>query len=664
MPGRAQAPKRSATVALIAGLAAAVCRVRWPWEVRTSPRKQRSPLPGGITTPTYEPFPGAALPARERRRDLHRHPAQGPPRALWRLPGDGGRVAPRPRGRAVRARGLARSLDPPVPRLDLHGPLPSAPRRARQRRLRVAAGLGHSRPAAPRSRLRDGRVRGLLRPGLALGDRPGPRDLRRFLRLLRPREPQPHRGRAVGGAGDGPRPRLAREEGPRLASLLSLGTPLRSPRALCPSRGVPPTGAHGLRRRGALRRRPGRASARGPRGPRPASTHPRGLSRGPRRGPRRPRRDDAQHLRVRLHPRRAPDHRPTSRSQARGLGTGSRRPPGAGPGAARRRHADGARPRRVARADGARRHESSAARGPRGGFAARPNDGRRADDREQSPPVAGRPRRPRLVRRELLPPLPPRVERAPRRGDAALEVDPRAAARALRPLQGPAGARQRLRPKPAGGGHPGRAARGDGLCEGRPGAEAGRHRPRGPRAVARPGLRGRERRQRQPGGAQQGAAAGSEGPAAPAARAAEGPIPARRGTAGGRGAPARGAGAQGPRQPGGALHPRVGTLPPQGLRCVDRGRAPCARAQPALRRGGARSRLRLQGRGPPRRSEGRLRARPRPRPRQPQGAPRPSARSTMPSGNGGRPSTTTSAPRPSLPISRWCISTAAPSPWR
>ena len=84
----------------------------------------------------------------------------------------------------------------------------------------------------------------------------------------------------------------------------------------------------------------------------------------PRRVAGRARRGDPRDLPVRVDARRADDHRPAVGGLPRSPAGGDARQ---GTGAPRRRHADRARPRRAARAGGARRHDPVAGDRPRGG---------------------------------------------------------------------------------------------------------------------------------------------------------------------------------------------------------------------------------------------------------------------------------------------------------
>ena len=179
---------------------------------RSRPRSRRRPSRRrarcrGVRTPEYAPVDGPRFTHANVVVITDRHAAARPPRPLRRAVRDRGRLPPGAGGRAVRARGLAGPPDAAFPRVALHGPLPSPPRGARQRRLRAGQRRHDARGAAPRPRLPDRGLRRLLRPPLPLGHRPGVRDLRRLLRLLRAREPQPDRRRAARRERRGPRAR-------------------------------------------------------------------------------------------------------------------------------------------------------------------------------------------------------------------------------------------------------------------------------------------------------------------------------------------------------------------------------------------------------------------------------------------------------------------------
>ena len=124
------------------------------------------------------------------------------------------------------------------------------------------------------------RVRLVLRAPFPLGHWPGARDLRRLLRLRRTREPRSDRRRTTRGTSRGRGARLAAAATARRAPVLPLGPPLRSARPVRADRRVPPPRADRLRRRGHVRRRPGRAAAGGARHARTASQH-RGRVRSP-----------------------------------------------------------------------------------------------------------------------------------------------------------------------------------------------------------------------------------------------------------------------------------------------------------------------------------------------------------------------------------------------
>ena len=243
------------------------------------------------------------------------------------------------------------------------------------------------------------------------------------------------------------------------------------------------------------------------------------LPRRPRRVAGRARRGGARHLPLRRHARRADDPRAAfRRRRPREPAPGG--PARARPGAAGRRRPDGARPRRPAGARGPRRRQPAAAGRARGRRGAVGHGGRGR---------GGRARRPGLLRRDLVSALPPRLERARPRGDGPLELDPGAAARALRPPERPEGARKRPRPAPERGGDTRRPARGHGPADPRRPAEAREDRPGGARAPAGARLRRRGLR-RQSRRAALRPPARSQGPDPVAAR------PAGRAGAAGRGA--------------------------------------------------------------------------------------------------------------------------------
>ena len=500
-----------AVAAVVCAAAVLVYRVRPPRPRlpagRRSRRRSRSPAASGRQ-------PCRPCPARgsrgQRGRDHRRHPAPRPPRSLRSRLRHPGRLAPRARGRGVRAGRLARPPDAPLPLVDLHRPLPAAPRGARQRRLHPRQGRHHPRREAPRARLRDRGGRRLVRARRALGPREGPRDLRRLLRLLRHREACPHGGRAARWTGRGSRARVASYTTSRRPAVLPVDPPLRPARPVHAAGRVPAPGPDGLRRRGGVCRRPGRAAAGRARRAEPAAEHRDLLPRRPRRVAGRARRGGARHLPVRRHARRADDPRAAfRRRRPREPAPGG--PARARPRAAGRRRPDGARPRRPAGARGPRRRQPAAAGRARGRGGAVGHGGRGR---------VGRARRPGLLRRDLVSPLPPRLERARPRGDGSLELDPSAASRALRPPERPEGTRKRPRPAPERGGHPRGPTRGHGPAERDRPAEAREDRPRGARAPAGARLRRRGLR-RQSRRAALRAPARSQGPDPVAARPAD-----------------------------------------------------------------------------------------------------------------------------------------------
>ena len=116
-------------------------------------------------------------------------------------------------------------------------------------------------------------------------------------------------------------------------------------------------------------------------------------------------------------------------------------------------------------------------------------------------------RRPGVLRGDLLPSVSLQLERAGRAGDGALEVRPRAAARALRPAAGSQATPRRVGRAPARRRHPRQAPRVDEPAEGRRRAHAGAARSRCPCTPAGPWLR---RRRRCGPGSPHGPAAGSQ----------------------------------------------------------------------------------------------------------------------------------------------------------
>ena len=169
----------------------------------------------------------------------------------------------------------------------------------------------------------------------------------------------------------------------------------------------------------------------------------------PRRVARGARRVDARPLPVRRDAGRAAHRRATARCRARLAPAGPGGAARARAGASRRRRADHPRPRRASRSARPRRREPVADAGSR----TRPGRGlpsrRLAGGCEwQQRRSVGRARRPGVLRRDLVPSLPLRLERARRGGDGALEARPGAAARALRPALGPEGAPRRGGPAP------------------------------------------------------------------------------------------------------------------------------------------------------------------------------------------------------------------------
>ncbi len=291
----------------------------------------------------------------------------------------------------------------PVALVDLHGPRPSAPRRARQRRLLPRRREGHPGGAASREGRRHGRLRRRLGARAQVGARPG---LRRVLGPVRPLEVQgdlARHGAEAGGRGDGRRARVAR--GREAASLLRVGPSLRPPHALRPARAVRlalPEPA--VSRRDRVHRPGGRAAAELAPGARPLRAHPRRPDRRPRREPRRPRRVDPRLLRLRLHHARA----------ARGADAVGNPRAALGAGLERRPDADRARPAGPSGAAGDRR-PLARARDPRS----------RRDER------------PHRLLGDLLPALPLRLAAPARDPQPRLQVRRRSRARALRPRAGP-----------------------------------------------------------------------------------------------------------------------------------------------------------------------------------------------------------------------------------
>src|SRR6266571_3746309 len=411
------------------------------------------------------PRPSGQPPAR-----LHRHPAPGPP-GLLRLrrcpdagPGRAGQKRP-----ALHPGHHRRPPHPPRALLPAHGDVPRPPRRARQRRLLPRRGADPGRGAAGEG-LPHRRLRGRVRPGLALGDRPG---LRPVLRRLRPL--------ALRGGGDGrgaAARRRSRGEGPRVAgrgpgaAVPGLGPPLRSPHALRPAGALPlalsPHFGGRLRRRDRVERR-----ARGPAAQRAARGRPARANRGggggrPRRVPGGAPGADPRLLRLRR-------DRPHSDDRGRSRGTGPHRHRA---GAHRGRDAHRPRP---PRAEGA---------------------GGRPGPEPPAPGPGGAPG-PRGDLRELVPPLPLRLERAQGPAGRPLQAHRRPAARAVRPGARPrrdrrrfgGGRRARRGPHQGAPGHPGRRDE----HERHEGTSLDRSRCGG--APAGPGLPWRRGEPAQPGGA-------------------------------------------------------------------------------------------------------------------------------------------------------------------
>ena len=102
----------------------------------------------------------------------------------------------------------------------------------------------------------------------------------------------------------------------RRPAVLPVDPPLRPARPVHSAGRVPAPGPDGLRRRGDVRRRPGRAAAGRARRDEPAAEHRDLLPRRPRRVAGRARRGGARHLPVRRHARRADDPRAASPASA------------------------------------------------------------------------------------------------------------------------------------------------------------------------------------------------------------------------------------------------------------------------------------------------------------------------------------------------------------
>ena len=332
-----------------------------------------------------------------------------------------------------------------------------------------------------------------------MGHRPGPRDLRRLLRLLRAREPQPRRRRAAGGARSwtAPSPGSARRAAASARSTSgSTSTirtsPTRRPTSTAAGRPTAYAGevmyadaqvarlldaldALGLRRNTAIAYLSDHGESLGDHG---ESTHGIFLY--------------GATLDV-----------PLILAPPPGAALGSPASRAGGPARARRRaprgrHADAARPRRAARAGRPRRREPPADGGARGG-APRPR-----------PRVAGRAKAAPMSRRTRSPdrwPTPRPTTPASTTAGAssfAVETGRWKFVRAPRPelydlRRRPEGAPRRLGRAPARRGDPRRAPRGDEPAEDGRGAEAGEDRPGGARAPAGPRLRGRGRVRRRRG---------------------------------------------------------------------------------------------------------------------------------------------------------------------
>ena len=336
---------------------------------------------------------GAAIHRRERRRDLRRHAASRSPRALRRDVRNGRSVAAGARGRRVRARRLAGAADAAVAHVALHGPVPSAPRRARQRRVRARTRT--PRPWRNVSWQRATRPRHSCRPTFSIPVGASARATRRTTIS------STTRGSRTGALTDVERP-----AGPVVdAALAWLRQPRRAERPFYlwvhlydPHRPYEPP--DGVPAQGARRRTPARSCT-------PMRRSSRLLDALDALGLRR----NTLVVYLSDHGESLGDHgepthgiflygatldvpliiAPPSGGRARLAGRRPRRPARARPGATRRRHADGARPRRAACAIRSRRRQPAAHGGAR---SARRRVRRPPRIRQTRSPVPCRTRRP------------------------------------------------------------------------------------------------------------------------------------------------------------------------------------------------------------------------------------------------------------------------------
>ena len=228
----------------------------------------------------------------------------------------------------------------------------------------------------------------------------------------------------------------------------------------------------------------------------------------------------------------------------------------------------------------------------------------------------------RVVRGDLLPAIPLQLERARRRRDGALEVRARAAIRALRPAQDPKELHDVSAEHPQVAATLASAPRLDEPARGQASApDTGQARSRSARAAAGARLRRRGRRR---SSSPHRAAAGSERRTPAAAGAAAGPDRPRRGTARRGSQAAGGAGAEGPREPGGLRHALVRLLAPQATpRARSRRRKRAVALDPESGLAVLDLALAFQAAGRAGRSRRRIRAGAGARPRQPESASQP-----------------------------------------